>query len=107
MFTFNTGGITLDVDKQYVAFVDTGGVPLAVGGSVGIVSDNPYDGGHFVMRPTPAWGISPAPWFVRIQSDAAFIAVFEPIPEPSTIVLISCGILGLLGICVKRRRKAQ
>lgn len=29
------------------------------------------------------------------------------IPEPSTIILMSCGLLGLLGICVKRRRKEK
>ena len=31
----------------------------------------------------------------------------EPIPEPSTIALMTCGLLGLLGIGVKRRRKAK
>lgn len=40
------------------------------------------------------------------ESHASF-SVATPIPEPSTIVLMTCGLLGLLGIGVKCRRKAK
>lgn len=44
-----------------------------------------------------------------LQSNSIYrySVISEPIPEPSTIILMSCGLLGLLGIGVKRRRKAK
>lgn len=40
----------------------------------------------------------------------AFLATLEftePIPEPTTIVLMGCGLLGLLGIAIRHRRKTK
>ena len=48
---------------------------------------------------------------ISAAASHSFYALSEPlsvpIPEPSTIVLMTCGLLVLLGICVKRRRKAK
>lgn len=58
--------------------------------------------------------VSPSLWIANFSTysyhDYAFYALSEEltvIPEPSTLVLMSCGLLGLLGICVKRRRKVK
>jgi len=47
-------------------------------------------------------------WYDGGSSDGGiYYATQEPIPEPSTIILMSCGLLGLLGIVIKQRRKEK
>ncbi len=41
------------------------------------------------------------------NSVSAEVTGIEPIPEPTTIVLIGCGLLGLLGIGIRHRRKEK
>ena len=44
-------------------------------------------------------------YHVSQQDDGLFFEAVSTIPEPTTIVLIGCGLLGLLGVVIRQRRK--
>jgi len=127
-FVFNTGGLSLVSGTQYVAFLNTSNFfdGIADGARVGSPNVDAYGGGEMVILQNGAdfskittfiWNnivTSPTGNFI-LGIDAAFVASFStitdpsdpipdnPIPEPSTLLLLASG---LAGLAVWRRRKA-
>jgi hypothetical protein len=117
-FTFQIGGVPLTVGKQYVAFADIGPIRddrtfLGLGITSGPDVGSSYLGGDFVAANFgqdligDTWAISPRNGSPSIDSDAVFIARFvepAPVPEPSTMLLIMTGAVGLAGSKLRRKK---
>lgn len=117
-FTFNTGGLSLESGKQYVAFLSAsnfmdGSFDYGVMGLTGLFQ-NTYSGGGFVFFNNDSdfsllsqqnwdnvsWGID--------FGDAAFKASFsQSVPEPGSVMsLLAFGVLGA-GSMLKRKHQQK
>jgi hypothetical protein len=98
--TVNTGNLLLTPGGQYVFFLGTFGLFQGIQYQLKmgfIDSSSPYSGGEFVFdsqgaataTTSPAFTI---PWDIvpgtAAGADAAFIATFAPVPEPSAVSLL-------------------
>ena len=115
--TFNTGGVTLGANKQYVLFFSTSGVQSQKfnTNTWGALTTNAYAGGEFVLHNSSddfASLLNPNGWdcasgcdYLGRGVDMAFKAniVASPVPEPSALVLALAG-AAVLGAAVHRRR---
>jgi hypothetical protein len=99
---FNTGRLLLTQGNTYIAFLDAGDVSQPPGAfNLGITSgSNPYPDGSNFESPFSIGtfpGLSTVPWREHSNppgGDAAFIAHFHAVPEPSTcLLLLICGAL--------------
>jgi hypothetical protein len=109
-FAFNTGGITLNSNLTYVAFLTTSGVAGGENGSAAMQFGTSYANGNFVYYnngndfnalTTHAWdstGGTSDVWF-----KAGFSAV-RVVPEPTSIALFG---IALFGMGALRRRKQR
>ena len=106
--TVNTGGVTLSTGTDYVFFLSASnffdGEPG--NGKMGFLNPGPYSGGTFVfMNNGSDFGLlSTASWSIWAAGDLAFTMELSAVPEPSTLLLLGSGLVGL-GF-VRRRFKA-
>ncbi|MEX0321459.1 MAG: PEP-CTERM sorting domain-containing protein [Puniceicoccaceae bacterium] len=111
-FTFNTGGLQLDPNETYVAFLSASNFYDGIQGQTRFAmhqdsSPSPYSGGNFVSlnNSTNFNSIVTDTWST-LPRDLAFEMTFSAsaVPEPSTYAAIAFGVLGL-AITLRRRMK--
>ena len=113
LITFDTGGITLTSGATYVLFASTSGLQGAGLGTWGRPDGNVYSGGEFVFlnngSDASLWTTSP--WLkgdLGPGGDLAFKATFSSrpnsVPEPTSLVLLSVVLAGVVASCRRGKR---
>jgi hypothetical protein len=113
--TANFGAVTLTPGQMYVVLFSTVGLTASSGYAVwgGNLPDNTYSDGTFVFNnnsTTTATFDNAANWYSGAVGDAAFTFTFGPtaaIPEPSSLVLMTVGLIAIGGGALRRRRDNQ
>lgn len=114
VFSFDTGGVSLQTGQQYVAFLSASSFFDGISSTSTLELSNGYSGGSVVYdRNGSAFGqLTTQTWdsvldgFIGTR-DTWFVANFSnptSVPEPGTVVLLLSGITGLM---VARRRRAS
>lgn len=111
-YSFNTGFLTLDPTRTYIAFLSASGLtptasaPYAFEAFEGTDDTNPR--GMFVYSDNgnDFASLSSQGAFSPLGADAAFSAQFTVTPEPSEFLLLGSGMSGLIGFVRVRRRRA-
>ena len=111
-FTLNTGGVGLAPNQQYVAFFSASNFFDSAEGaaSMGFLGINVYAGGGFVFAGNGSnfsLLTQNNVWNTSFHEDVAFVVSLssagQPIPEPSTLLLVGTGLVGLAAYRRKRR----
>lgn len=107
-FTFNTDGLALESGNNYVGFISASSffnASLNAAAFGTTYTDDTYANGSFLLldndESTDAWTSSE--WTVSTINDAAFIASFSNIPEPSSLSLVAIG--ALAGVIIRKKMK--
>ena len=96
---FSFDNLALNYATQYYALISTAsGDGGALTGRVGLASlSSLYAGGDWIV-------ISGGVPVEMSASDATFTATFQTVPEPSTLMLLGAGLVGLLAYAWRKRR---
>jgi len=99
-FTVNTGGIFLNTNTSYVAFMSAsnyfdGNIGY---GQTGYTSNSYLEGGYVYMNNKDDFiKLSTSSWASNNDIDLAFQLDFTPVPIPSSLWIFGSGLISLLG----------
>ncbi|WP_373070153.1 PEP-CTERM sorting domain-containing protein [Gemmatimonas sp.] len=101
-YTANIGALNVTSGSSYIALFSTFGESGSGSYSFEANTADPDSGGSFFFK--GAGPTSAGSYMSMDQYDLRFDANFTPVPEPSTVVLTSFGLLGVLGAGFRRCR---
>ena len=89
--TFSDINLVLGPSQQYAAVIDFQGYTSLSVDFTWPASFDPYTGGTSYW-----WSSSQSEWVTFANADLLFRAVFEPVPEPSTFLLVGFGCVAVM-----------